>query len=350
MADRPVDPFEREQGARLFYSVYSFEIFLSEITGRPPAVSIDNVTISTDILFDSQEPVYSTATTDIGTSPINTGQLRADFQSTQNKTLQNVFQPINPQWNIRTIRQTISPKHFPYRARLCKISHRISSELYSGVSRFTESAVEDKINYFETELREWRQELPDELNTQNVRATDYDARPTIELAMYYHSVQMILYCRPLSDPWAPSESDSSQHFNNYSARSCVFAAMDMLALLSNGPTEQECYRLLPWWGSIHYLCQAAAALVLELCLNVRHFRRSDASMIFRGLWKALSYLRCFADRSLSAYKAWRIFQHLALDICAHYDDFSTAEISEVGYRPRGWTELDEVHLVKALTY
>jgi len=73
-------------------------------------------------------------------------------------------------------------------------------------------------------------------------------------------------------------------------------------------------------------------------------------MICRGLWKAVSYLRYFADNSLSAYKAWRIFQHLALDIGARHDDLNTTETFEVGYRPQGWTEIDEVHLVKALSY
>jgi len=120
--------------------------------------------------------------------------------------------------------------------------------------------------------------------------------------------------------------------------------MDMLALLPDDPTDQECYHLLPWWGAVHYLCQAAAVMVLELCLQVPHFRRTDVGMITRSLWKAVSYLRCLADGSLSAYKAWRIFQHFAVDICAQHDDINVTDVSDVEYRPHGWTDVDEVHL------
>src|SRR4051812_10241010 len=134
IVNRPVDSFERGEEARLFYSVYNFEIFLAEVTGRPPAISTDNVTISTDVLFDSQEPLNHTANTNLGISPTDAGQWWAGFQKGQNKPQEKEFQPIFPRWNIRNVKQTISQKYFPYRTRLCKISHRINSELYSGVS------------------------------------------------------------------------------------------------------------------------------------------------------------------------------------------------------------------------
>jgi hypothetical protein len=343
-------PFQREQGARLFYSIYSFEIFLAETTGRPKAISIENVMQFSILLPDSPEPVSSTATGGPTISTINTSQLWSNFLTTHFKSPQRMTPPLGTRWEAQNIAQTFTLKYFPCRVRLCIISHRIGSELYDGAPHSTWSAVQDKITYFETELRKWRQELPHELNSQVFSTTDHNPRPTVELAMYYHSVQMILYCRLLSGPWNREEWDTSRHFENYSGRSCVFAAMDMLALLPNDPTDQECYHLLPWWGSVHYLCQAAAVLLLELCLKAPHFRRSDTGMISRCLWKAVSYLRFLAECSLSAYKAWRTFQHLAMDICAQYDDFPTTDVTEVGDWPHGWTDLDEAHLIQALTY
>jgi hypothetical protein len=47
---------------------------------------------------------------------------------------------------------------------------------------------------------------------------------------------------------------------------CVQAALTMLQLMPDHPNVSEAYRVLPWWSLLHFVCQAAAVLIMELCL------------------------------------------------------------------------------------
>jgi uncharacterized protein CbrC (UPF0167 family) len=123
--------------------------------------------------------------------------------------------------------------------------------------------------------------------------------------------------------------------------------MDLLGILPDNPVGHEIYRFLPWWSLLHYLCQAAAILTLELCLDMRHFDEADGSMVMRHLGKAALYLRCLAEGSLSAYKAWRIFQHFVAHIDAKYDADNVQRLPELTPPPHGWTEADESRLIGA---
>jgi hypothetical protein len=126
--------------------------------------------------------------------------------------------------------------------------------------------------------------------------------------------------------------------------------MDLLTLLPDNPSDHRIYQVLPWWSLLHYLCQAAAVLSLELCLNLQHFEQADTGMVMRHLEKAALYLRCLAESSLSAYKAWRIFQQFGTDICAKYGADHIQRIPELARSPHGWTDADEFMLTRAFRY
>jgi len=337
-----IDNMGRQRRARIFYSIYNLEVLLAEVMGRPKSISLDDVTASISILANAAESVPITEVSELEFSPDRIRQVwfhflgaDKDFPQTMNSG------PKSWRGDLQSIGKSVCTEYFPYRTRLCTISHRIGSTLYLGIHRLSWSDVQRETDRFELEMRKWCESIPQELDIRNANPTDYDPRPKIEIAMYYHSVQMILYRPFLGDIQITDQSDSSRRFNYYAARSCVFAAMDLLALLPDNPTNHQACQLLPWWGLLHYLCQAAAVLTLELSLNVQHFEKADTSMVMRHLGKSILYLRCLAKGSLSAYKAWRIFQQFTTDLNTKYgaEDIT---IHEENQSPHGWSDADEM--------
>jgi hypothetical protein len=61
------------------------------------------------------------------------------------------------------------------------------------------------------------------------------------------------------------------------------------------------------WNLLHYLGQALAVFVLELCLDMEHFEDPSSSLT-PHIHKAMSYLWILTAGFLSSYKAWRIFR------------------------------------------
>ena len=116
--------------------------------------------------------------------------------------------------------------------------------------------------------------------------------------------------------------------------------------MPDSPDIAQAYRILPWWSLIHYMCQAAAVLILELCLAAQHCPwRVDE--ILDGLKKAVAYLRMMSRASLSAYKAWRVCRQLMANSALRLG-IDTTDIPSDMAAPRGWTEAYEMLLVQAL--
>jgi len=208
------------------------------------------------------------------------------------------------------------------------------------------SDVQDAVRQFNIELQQWMVRLPPSLTVLQTQQPIRSADPRIELAMYYWSVRMNLYRPCLCDMEGriENESKASREFNTMAAVACVDAALSMLRLMPDSPLVTEAYRVLPWWNLLHYVCQAAAILILELCLGVQHCPER-ISEILEGLRKAMLYLRMMSGASLSAFKAWRVCRQTMNDATSRLGiegDYIDAPI------PPGWNAAYESSLAKAL--
>jgi hypothetical protein len=143
------------------------------------------------------------------------------------------------------------------------------------------------------------------------------------------------------------ESVASKEFNISTARSCVHEAGLLVDILPDDPTAHEAYQLLPWWALLHYLGQAIAVFILELCLNMEHFE-GPASQLSAHIRKAMAYLWCFTASSPSAYKAWRIFRQMLFVLSFRVEDLDITDIPMNASIPTVWTETDEALLVDIL--
>jgi len=123
--------------------------------------------------------------------------------------------------------------------------------------------------------------------------------------------------------------------------------MSMLAIMPDYPTAHEAYQLLPWWTLLHFVAQAAAVLLLELALDAQHLRK-EVAQIVTSLRKAMSYLWCMAETSLSAYRALRIFRQLLTEVMERNENLDMTDMPTEAVPPPGWNHVFEAVTMRAL--
>ena len=144
-----------------------------------------------------------------------------------------------------------------------------------------------------------------------------------------------------------NQSQTSVSFNQESARACVNAAIQLLELMPDNPGAAPTYFRVPWWSVLHYTCQTASVLLLELVLDAQHHTEEETEGIVYSLKKALAYLWTMAKDSLSAYKAWRIVRQLTGEL-AFVQKFDISDVPPDAPKPETWTAGHETILVRSL--
>jgi hypothetical protein len=341
-ADNLLTRTQLEERARVWYTVYSLEVAMSEVLGKPPSISLAYTTVPIELLKrDSNEDPPSYIDTP------STSTLWLDFLRRRRSITQSMRGGQIPWQNFQFIGHGAPEQHLFYRTSLALISNQVMAQLYMPNQSDSWAATQKKITGLHVQLLDWEKSLPEELNLQSAMAVNTDPRAKIDLALYYHSIKMILSRPCLCHIRIPRESMSSKEFNISNAKNCVYAALSLVGILPDDPTPHETYQLLPWWSLLHYLGQALGVFVLELCLNTEHFGGSVGELT-PHIRKAMSYLWCLATGSLSAYKAWRIFRQMLLVLSFRFDNLDIADIPVNASVPAGWTEMAEALLMETL--
>lgn len=319
---------------------------MAEITGRPKSIFLSDVTTPTDLLQRQEHITEGSMEDGDYMSALESRRMWLEFLRARRDISQAMTGGMVPLTSFSSLGRGVSPHYFPHRIHLCRLSDKIATKLYSGTSDGTWAQVQRKIGELQTDLRFWSKSLPDELNLQSDITMDTDPRPRIELALYYHSVQMILHRPCLCEILIENQSFASEEFNLSSARACVHAAMSLLAILPDNPSAHESYQLLPWWALLHYVAQATAVFMLEMALGCQHFK-NEIPEVVGYLRKAMAYIWCMTQGSLSAYRAWRLFRNLLSTIQDGNDQYHAVDIPLLAPVPKGWTEEHEAAISKS---
>ena len=324
---RSISSTQKETRSRTWYALYSLEITLAEYTGRPCSVATLDMSVPLDAMRENIE-----------FSPDRQTQLLVDGIEPEPAYQAQSFAHSGRHTHF---------SHFPCRVRLSILSHRICSSIYSVGGNMSWSDVQDSIRQFNIELQQWQSNLPPELTILQTQPSIASADPGTELAMYFWSVRMILYRPCLCDMEGriENESEVSREFNKSAAVACIEAALAMLRLMPDSPKIGEAYRILPWWSLLHYVCQAAAVLIMELCLAGQHCP-SQLGEILDGLRKAMLYLCMMSKASISAFKAWRVCRQ-TMTVAASRLGIENDHNNAVS-PPAGWTSMYETTLNNAL--
>ncbi|OAP58456.1 hypothetical protein AYL99_07546 [Fonsecaea erecta] len=348
ITDPSVSGLDKARRARTWYSLYSLEILIAEITGRPKSISSADMTIPIDLFYTvPQETEQFSGQTDNFRSPGASRKIWLDYLNSSRSISQMTGGAV-PWKSFASVGRDVPTSYLPQRLYLCRISDRIATQLYSGTSNDSWFETQRKIGDLQSELRTWAENSPQEVSLQGHDPTDTDPRAKIELGLYYHSLEMILHRPCLCEVIIEDESSQSKEFNRSSARACIHAAMSMLSLMPDYPTAHEAYQLLPWWALLHFVSQAAAVLLLELALGAQHFK-DEVPQLVTYLRKAMAYLWCMSGSSLSCYRAWRIFRQLLTEVLERHDGLDLKDVPSEAPPPRGWNDELEEMTVKAFT-
>ncbi|ETI22146.1 hypothetical protein G647_06219 [Cladophialophora carrionii CBS 160.54] len=340
--DSALSQVQLEERARLWFSLYSLEVAMSEVLGKPPLTSLEYTTVPVELLKSA-----SVKDSPSDTETDDTRRLWLDFLRRRRDTSQTMRGGQVPWQNFQFIGYGPPLQHISSRARLSIISNRVMTQLYMPKLSHSWSSMQKIITGLSIQLVGWENSLPEELNLKSTIAMGTDPRAKIDLALYHQSIRMILYRPCLCHIRIPNESDYSRDFNLSGARSCVRAGVTLVDILPEDASAHEAYQLLPWWNLLHYLGQALGVFILELCLDMEHFD-GVAAHLTPQVRKAMSYLWCLTAGSLSAYKAWRIFRHMLWILSLRVDSFDVVDILLEAHIPTGWTVNDEALLMNTL--
>lgn len=155
-----IDDIGRQRRARIFYSIYNFEVLLAEVLQKPQLIFLNDLTISTSILANAAESALLTEVSELDISPNWLRQVYLDF-SGADKNFLPTLNSGHKSWRgvLQCIGKGIFPEYFPYRTPLYTISHRIGSILYLEIHRFTWSNVQSETDRFGLEMRKWRENI-----------------------------------------------------------------------------------------------------------------------------------------------------------------------------------------------
>jgi hypothetical protein len=295
-----IDGIQQQVRSRTWWSLYGLEQLLGDFTGRPTSILDTDIAIPPDLIHKNELDSRHT-----GPFPTSDGAQEAILDRPGRGPHELQYTP---------------HLYFVWRIRLSVIGHKIRSSLYAS-GRMSEawSRIQQSIRGFDRELTQWSANLPKEMNLpQGIDVESSDRRggqlhDHLELAMAYQSTRMILFrpCLCHLEGAIPHESALSRSFNQEAALSCVSAARSLLALLPDEAVNSHASKKLPWWSLLHYINQAGAVLILELCLKAEHMP-SQVKALFADMRKVMAWLAEMAAESLSAWRSWKIFRKLSL--------------------------------------
>jgi len=256
-----------------------------------------------------------------------------------------IVQPLASKLPISTTTST----NFIYRIQLSIISHEIVAEIYSAATakeRWVE--VQETIRRIDGRLRGWCDNLPAEYALICDRLTepewsDPNVLPRLGLAMLFNSSRMRLFqpCLRRSDGHMNTQSEDSMSFDQEGAQTCIRSARKMINLIGwLASNVERLHAITPWWHTLHYLCEALSILMLELAYQAQHVT-GEVTFILADAKRGVRWLIMMSEQSISARKAWEIFDNLIRAITSKVNWSisglpNTAPVPP-GYNDRRWT-------------
>ena len=214
--------------------------------------------------------------------------------------------------------QITTSTYFIYRTQLSIISHEIVTQLYcASTIKEKWSNVQDIICGIDYRLEAWKENLPVEFNVDfdTVNEPDWNDPWLLQrtgLAMLFNSSRMILFrpCLCRFEGRIKNQSESSQNISQNAVVECILSARKMISLLAWSATSNEkIYTIPPWWNILNNLCEALSVLMLEMAFQSQHMPR-ESTHIMEDARKGVNWLAMMSGQSISARKAWEIFDKL----------------------------------------
>lgn len=322
---------------------------LSEVTGRPKCVRASDVTAPLEaVLQEDMDYLKRRMHLDSHVDHIGSHALWLEFLGSR-RNVAHSFTGGSTAWGrFGLVGNRSGGKHFTAALQLSALSDAIGTRIYLSPADLTWADVQKTVHELATQLAYWKTVRQPDLALENLGHANIDPRSHIELALYYHSIRLMLYRPFLCEIDIGGESSQSAGRNKLYARSCVQAAVELVKIMPDDPVAEQVLQILPWWVLTHYICQAAGILLLEMVLGNQHLQ-GDAQEVIVALKKALNYLWVLCPTSKSAYRAWTMTRLLAERVNQRYRQNDLHDLFLEAPRPREWSSDDAESLLAIVT-
>lgn len=302
---------EKDLRVRIWWSLFSLERLLDEITGRPSCISYHDMSIPDQVDCGAEGPFKEES----NSSRPGSKRRRSSAEA---KGKRKAGKPRKPRENFGMVdlvpaapvsKSFDESTSFAHRIGLNMITHEVLNRLFSpAIITKPWNEVQDTMRELDSRLQSWKRNLPVELMfpvAGNIEEDEHQHQK-IGLAIMYHTARMILHrpCLCRMDGRIKNKSSASQKFHRDAVAKCVGSARALLATIRKPARTGKLHLIRPWWELLHHLCQAASILMLEIAFCVCH-TRNEAPEVLQDAKDAVHWLRSMSRRSIPAYKAWQ---------------------------------------------
>ncbi|OJK04526.1 hypothetical protein ASPACDRAFT_1877814 [Aspergillus aculeatus ATCC 16872] len=302
----------REIRCRVWWSLYTLDLRLSVMTGRPSFIPDSLCTTPLPLPFDEQdfgrEEVMRQLRRSIDGSPcptemLSTGQSDLNAMSTVAEKVDSEEDRYSPCGSL----------YFVHLVQLTMIAKESLAKIYTpSTIRSPWQSIEFAIHSLTHKLDTWLNNLPNEYDftrTQSSHVSSETSNQRLSLALLFYSTRMGITRPCLRRVDSFSEGDKMQEFGQEIAAECVESACHMLRLFPEDLKAATLYTASPWWCLLHYLMQATAVLALELAFQAQHVP-DKTPMVSKALDKAYEWLSLMSRTQKTPERARRLCDRL----------------------------------------
>lgn len=312
--DRSATAVRKELLTLTWWSVYSLERILSAITGRPSIVAEAYCSVILPLPMNAEDIDEATIKARFGRQPRWAFSETAAPSETSEASSSRGF-------DNSSLDPTNSGSYLASIVKLQYISEKVLHNLYShSIVSKSWKDVQQSITDLSRDLEMWVTALPPGLNFFQDLDGDQKMQQERNILKVHYLSTKLLTTRPCLcrlDRRISEQTQSSDDFNKRMATTCVGAAKAIAALVPDNMTQNRTliYAIFPWWAAVHYLVQAMAILMLEMCYEADN-PNSEQSETVMSLKKLVETLRELRTSNRMARRAYSIIVDLLKKLVA----------------------------------
>jgi Fungal specific transcription factor domain len=305
---------------RVWWSLYTLEHRLCNMTGRINSIVEDHITTPLPLPYDEDDfgsteaselltkekqqgernPASSRSSSIISSNPVterSNSLSKPDFSRTPSEQAELEWaKNVPPNGSL----------YFLHLVQLTRLTQGIFHKLYtpaaiSGSWKHVQTVIDD----LQRHLDDWYKALPVTFDFKRKQRDREFYEYRLGLGFFYYGTCITInrptLCR--LDRKMPRQSKESSEFNSGAAARCLEAAIDMLTLIPDEPNAIGLNRIGPFFSLLHWLMQACTVLMLELSFRVYHMPQ-EAENILEAATKAVRWIHSMGEENPSARRAW----------------------------------------------
>ncbi|KAL4762595.1 Zn(II)2Cys6 transcription factor [Aspergillus foveolatus] len=267
-----IDPVSKETRTRIWWSIFNLEHVLSGMTGRPPCIDSQSMSVRLPLPFDEAQFQLSGVEELLKAPAARECKLQWTVHATDSEldARDQLFVTIRPRQSL----------YFFHLVDLSVIMQAASRSIY-GLTTANDS-VEGNITFYRGKLKSWLSSLQPAFafTTHNASARRQSSgempdfashcRERTGLALAYYSSQVVLTRPCLTYPemqMGTNAQTSRSRFGDDTAKSCVHFALALVSVLPDQPDMKWISKVTSWWCLLHSIMRALTVLLIQLSVG-----------------------------------------------------------------------------------